>query len=216
MLEAGLIWKVGNGTSISARHGKWIPRPSTFQLLPYDNSIPDEWTVANLRTSDGLNWNTDILGNHVCQEDQELIKQIPVLGSSRGDKLIWFYTGNGLYSVKSGYKVAWERFGSLANAGSSSSADAFNWKRIWKMKVPPKIRVFLWKGLRGYLPVRERLCHKGLGSEQSCPRCGHPVESICHALLYCPVSVATWFASPLGIRLKEDQFSHYRIGFWRL
>jgi hypothetical protein len=37
-----------------------------------------------------------------------------------------------------------------------------NWRKLWKLKVPTKVKIFLSRALEGCLPVKERLIRKGV------------------------------------------------------
>ncbi|EEF27893.1 conserved hypothetical protein [Ricinus communis] len=52
-----------------------------------------------------------------------------------------------------------------------SSLARHGWKQLWKMKVPDKIKVFLWEMLANALPVGS-LLQSRLGSDGTCVRCG--------------------------------------------
>lgn len=57
------------------------------------------------------------------------------------------------------------------------------WKKIWRIKVPQKIKVFMWKLCHNALPDLGNLRKKKL--VDCCPICGLEVESIEHTFLLC-------------------------------
>lgn len=64
-----------------------------------------------------------------------------------------------IYSVKSGYLVAKQIVECETNSGASSSTYNMTqlWKVVWKLKVPPKIKYFVWKVLSNAIPSFENL-----------------------------------------------------------
>jgi len=48
--------------------------------------------------------------------------------------------------VKSAYKIAVARREALAGRdGSTSDGTEFQWNKIWQLKVPNKVQMFLWR-----------------------------------------------------------------------
>ncbi|XP_026436391.1 uncharacterized protein LOC113334262 [Papaver somniferum] len=56
------------------------------------------------------------------------------------------------------------------------------WKCIWKVKVPYRIQVFLWRAARNVLPSGTILHTRMPMHSVDCPRCSDPQETIMHAL----------------------------------
>ena len=100
-------------------------------------------------------------------------------------------------SVRSAYRVmdASERavahFNSDFTSPSCGEADPI-WKKLWKLSVPPKIKCFWWRVLRGFLPVREVLHKRRLEAQSTCTDCGAKDESIFHALSECTFAKLFW------------------------
>jgi hypothetical protein len=68
LLKAGLIWRVGDGTQISAWRDNWIPRSGS--LYPLGRDPDDELDkVAALLLSDGGGWDIVKLRNHFSEVD---------------------------------------------------------------------------------------------------------------------------------------------------
>ncbi|XP_050156362.1 uncharacterized protein LOC126630322 [Malus sylvestris] len=67
------------------------------------------------------------------------------------------------------------RNGKLGRKGVGQSSMADNgdsvWRDIWRLKVPPKLCHFVWKGCRNILAVRTNLQRQGIRLETSCPFC---------------------------------------------
>jgi len=65
-------------------------------------------------------------------------------------------------------------------------------KKIWKLEVPPKVRVFWWRVLLEFLPTKQILFRRHIEPEAFCEVCGEPEESIRHVLLDCTVARQFW------------------------
>lgn len=93
------------------------------------------------------------------------------------DRIAWAFSSDGKYSVKSGYKYWQEQFAENIDIISSDG-----WSRIWRVDVPHKIRIFLWRFCRNNVPVRNRLHHKGVNVPILCLLC-NDVEHLIHVFL---------------------------------
>jgi len=66
------------------------------------------------------------------------------------------------------------------------------WNLIWKLKVPPKIKKFLWRMCRGCFPTRARLNSRGVSCPTDCVHCNKNYEDSIHVLIECPKVVQVW------------------------
>jgi len=67
-----------------------------------------------------------------------------------------------------------------------------NWKDIWGLKVPPKIKNLIWRMCRGCLPTRVRLQDKGVSCPTRCASCSSEHEDLNHILFECPFAIQVW------------------------
>ena len=104
--------------------------------------------VNRLMLPDRKEWNEDLIRQIFYPFDADVICKIPIPNSDAEDRLAWHYENNGVFSVKSAYKLA----ANLAQSGHapSSSARGANdrsiWDLIWKSNVAGKVRIFGWSG----------------------------------------------------------------------
>lgn len=108
------------------------------------------------------------------------------------DVWVWEPEKFGFYSVRSAYRLldrARTRGG--ATDGPSGSGTA-TWKKIWKLKVPPKIRVFWWRVMHEFLPAKQILCYRHVEPTANCETCGADEESIRHVLIDCTIAREFW------------------------
>ena len=77
------------------------------------------------------------------------------------EALVWTLTKNGGYIVKSGYNVAKQMRKEENHSGECSVQRANNpvWLRIWKAKVPNKVKIFSWRACQNILPTQDNLVH---------------------------------------------------------
>ena len=100
------------------------------------------------------------------------------------------------YSLKTGYHVA--HMQNIADKGASTSFQQHHpsfWNQVWNIKVPQKIKLFLWKICQNAIPVKDNLFKRKLINSPLCQVCNSERETIEHALLLCPWTSLVWFGS---------------------
>lgn len=112
--------------------------------------------------------------------EADQILQIPISLNTQQDRLVWHYTPKCTHTVGSGYHLAFEHKEFLIEgmeAENSSRATEFQWRRMWNLNIPPKMKNLVWRVYRGIIPVKERLRNKGMPIDAICCRCGDQVET---------------------------------------
>ncbi|XP_016207207.1 uncharacterized protein LOC107647664 [Arachis ipaensis] len=124
----------------------------------------------------------------------------------------------GIYEVGSGYKIAYGFFHSPTSLRSQNIHNRV-WNSIWELKLPHKIKIFLWKSLHEKLPVLQQVHSWFASTPATCPRCMLKAESISHALFQCPLSSIIWslnlITPDLWMREEETFFNWWqRVLSW--
>jgi len=80
------------------------------------------------------------------------------------------------------------------NRGSSSTdpSSLSLWKRIWSLKVPRSITLFIWRACNEILPTRYNLFKRKIFPDFLCPMCGLEPETSGHILWGCDSARAVW------------------------
>lgn len=92
------------------------------------------------------------------------------------------------------------------------AAEERNWKAIWSVKAPNKMKVVLWRFAHDCLPSGAQLQRRHVPDADSCFFCGR-FETVEHAILFCPRARAMWDAikSWTGIELRRSQFRNTKL-----
>lgn len=125
---------------------------------------------TNLIVSSLLNrydhcWRNELL-RELVSWDVEKIKDIPISSTGVADMRYW-------QQVKmefSEWKMLMDWLLSQTSEGSSMGEDE-TWKVIWKVRILPKAKQFIWWGCVNILPAGETLWRRHVPVEGMCPRC---------------------------------------------
>ena len=144
---------------------------SLIQLI----NVSLDFRVFELIDSNNSCWNSGLIEKLFLPCEVDSIKSIPLSMRMLADKLIWEETNNGLFTVKSAYKVAINilvasPLGSLGSSSDESNMRCF-WKRVWKLDVPLKVQHFVWRACRDILPTKTNLGHRQVLVEDMCDEC---------------------------------------------
>jgi len=203
IIEKGSRWIVGDGCNLHAWTARWIPRPTSFTTIRGPHAWDTELKVADFIDKEAGCWREDMVRQMFLPVDAEMILRIPLCTSWPADKLIWHFTSNGSFSVRSAYHL----LGALMRGDHPSSSNGTCqqlWKTIWDLDVPPRIRIFGWKVVVGALATKVNIARRINNFSASCDICGHVEDSESHALFDCPLAVEVWQESDLDATLWKN------------
>lgn len=109
VIKAGSRWRVGNGDSVKIWGDHWLPSLWTFQVQTLINPLSPQALVRELMLTNNKGWNTDIIESIFWAHDAEIIKAIPLGSMHNKDKLIWHFTKDGCFSVRSAHHLIMNR-----------------------------------------------------------------------------------------------------------
>lgn len=89
---------------------------------------------------------------------------------------------DGSYSIKTSYKILCKENVHAGNASLNSSLLKSFWSILWKLKVPMKVKHFLWRACNDSLPTKFNLCKRKIVQDSTCSLCQWEPETIFHAL----------------------------------
>lgn len=141
------------------------------------------------------------------------ILNTPFALNSTADHLIWKLSPDGAYSVSQGYQVL------LSSQEASSSIQTPNhtvdWVWLWKLNLPPKFILFLWKVIHAAIPTTAILKNHHINVEEHCFFCHEDDETLSHLFIHCPFSRAVWFGSSLSLLSSVDNqsFTHWLMNY---
>uniref|UniRef100_A0A7N2L004 RNase H type-1 domain-containing protein n=1 Tax=Quercus lobata TaxID=97700 RepID=A0A7N2L004_QUELO len=102
---------------------KWLPSSSTYKVVSPRLNSPLDLRVSELIDMENRCWNIHLLQQLFLPFEVEEISSIPLSNSLPFDKLIWTGTSNGLFIVRSAYKLAMESYGNSGGASSSNDSN---------------------------------------------------------------------------------------------
>ncbi|GKV39420.1 hypothetical protein SLEP1_g47185 [Rubroshorea leprosula] len=210
IIQIGMRWNVGNGQNILIFEDRWVPTlpgfmvtsPETHSLFTYVCELLDdggEWDITKLNLS---------FSNQECRE----ILKIPT--GACPDSFIWHYDKVGKFSVKSAYFLAYNMTREPGIHETNRDMTIGEWKQLWRLKIPPKVRVFLWRAILNSLPSLDNLVKRGVLQEMNCPNCQGADETLMHLLFFCPQVELIWFGSTLGLNPRQLRVNCFR-DWWR-
>ena len=178
-------FSVGNGEKVRFWEDTWLgdkPLSSQYPSL-YRIAHRKEVTVASVlspappinitfrRTLNGNRWNRWL---------QLLARLMEIHLNDNQDVFKWNLMASGNFTVKSLY------------LDYMSEHAHFNCKYLWKMKVPLKIKIFMWFLRRKVVLTKDNLAkQKWEGSKKSVV-CSDQDETIQHFFIACPLAKMVW------------------------
>ena len=195
LLKQGLIWRIGNGNNTNIWADPWIPRGCIRKLItPRGSSLPTK--VSELIDPSTGDWDEQLVTDTFWPEDASVILTIPI-DVDMVDWLAWHFDPMGKFSVKSAYKLAIQirdqNLGRDASSSTAASSNAeCNWHKIWQLKFPNKVNMFIWRLAHNSLPVRRNLARRGVKTETVCPVCYRLDEDCGHLFFKCKMAKECW------------------------
>jgi hypothetical protein len=147
-------------------------------------------------------WNVPKLDEHFLPADVEVIRNIPLSHRRKKDFWAWHFEKTGVFSVRSCYRILAStkrvREDWLDERPSSSGIDSKAWSKLWKLPVPSKVRIFLWRLAQLSLPTGDVRHRRNMAQNAACPICGQE-DNWHHSLIDCNLARCVWALTKVGV-----------------
>ncbi|KAL5787774.1 hypothetical protein ACOSP7_004723 [Xanthoceras sorbifolium] len=174
---------IGKGDRIRFWTDLWITDLGTLQQYATGNLDQDQLSKQVSWFLEEGNWNVEKLATNL---PWVIVHKICSTCTDRtgnaADRQIWGLEKDGVFSVKSAYKVACK----------VDSLSKWDWSFIWKLRIPPKLSHFLWLVCHGKILTNLQRNIRGISNDASCPRCNFEVEDMQHLFRNCSTSSIIW------------------------
>ncbi|XP_074278455.1 uncharacterized protein LOC141602045 [Silene latifolia] len=116
------------------------------------------------------------------------------------DFIYWKYTLDGHYIVCSAYKAL-----TSEQVKIDANVPMQFWRHLWKLRLHPCCKVFIWKLMHNALPTKDLLIKKGLQLPSYCVLCNRYPETADHLFRHCETTQRIWRSGELGLRASINQ-----------
>ncbi|XP_074298533.1 uncharacterized protein LOC141629427 [Silene latifolia] len=205
-------WKPSLESGLNAWNAKWVngatPEPQD-RLLDPAFLFMGSLQVQELWNSD-LTWNAPLVRALFKEQDAEWIIATTLCTSRKQDEVFWPLTNDGVYSVKSGYGIAFMEFfekkGTIKDKSKiTMTGRGFCKSCLWSLLGPNLWKILIWKIITNTLLVGFDFQKRSIEGSHTCRMClgDQPYsETIEHIFRDCGLSSRVWAGSVLGIRVE--------------
>ncbi|KAL5566455.1 hypothetical protein UlMin_029619 [Ulmus minor] len=178
----GMRRKIGSGEDTLIYHDGWLPRDGVFKTSS-PRVLGNFEKVSSLITASGA-WDSNLIRTSFHPDEAEAILSLPLPRRKVPDSFLWHYDKSGHYTVRSGY---WLTSNSKCIPSSSTTSHTSWWQRFWRLRIPSKIRMFLWKAFHNWIPSSVNLAKHGVPTQARCLICNETDDTTLHALWGCKI-----------------------------
>ncbi|XP_019150129.1 PREDICTED: uncharacterized protein LOC109146933 [Ipomoea nil] len=199
LVKMGCRRRIGGGRTTQVWAHPWLPNSQDPFVSTDQLAINQGMMVADLVDDVTGTWNTNLIQQIFNARDASLINKLP-LNDTYDD--LWYWEGDitGNYSVRSGYR----------RLGDVLAPNSYVWSSIWKLKIPPNRKNFMWRALSNILPTLDNLIKKRVELVNVCPACGLVEENVMHVLCSCTYASLVWNL----LQLPIPPFNGNSFLFW--
>ncbi|OAY78804.1 putative ribonuclease H protein [Ananas comosus] len=189
-------FQLGNGIATSFWHARWCGELAPRNCFPnlFDAAKHRHLSFCRFGTRANLGFPA-LLGLLERLELQHVITltcSIPI-SDNIDYSPSWRWTNSSTFSVRSAYAF-------LSFDGITNSKIAF----LWKLKIPLRIKIFLWLAARNKLLTTCFLAKRGWQGPSICVLCYFDAETIDHLLFLCPFARDFWnFLLEPSMRMQQ-------------
>jgi ribonuclease HI len=198
IVRGGARWSIGSGATIPILDAPWLSNGESIDGSIVGGSNVRDFKVQSLISEHGKVWNAPIIRQVFSNDIATAILNTPLYDQVRTDRFVWKVERNGCYTVRSAYRLCVEELVDVSHLHRPG-----NWRNIWRLKIPPKVKHLIWRMCRGCLPTRVRLQDKGVVCPTNCASCSHAYEDLNHLLFECPFAIQVWTSAGIWYDIQQ-------------
>lgn len=176
-VKKGFVWIIQDGRITNFWNDVWIHDlgPLKSHFIGRGN-LDETICVCDVLTAEG-DWNTTWLSTVLPREIVSRVQACnsPV-GGSGVDHLSWRWMTAGKFSIRESYKYI---------CCTSTLDQLKDDETIWKMKVPQRVKTFLWMPVRNKILTNAKHVRRDMSFSPFCEQCGKLHEFAIHVVRDC-------------------------------
>lgn len=119
------------------------------------------------------NWKWSIINSLLNARYREEISSIAMVHRGEDNTRVWKYNNKDMYTVKYECLFAMETL--IDNEKYQIPSD---WGKLWRLKIPQRVKILLWRVVKGFLSTRDIFQRKGVQCTNACPFCENRYENL--------------------------------------
>lgn len=193
---------LGDGEEISIFKDPWLKGKKDYKVEDlHSNNIRGDKVCEYFRRNI-KEWDVQKVQQTFHNDDISCILQTRIPQNEVKDRLAWLMASNGKYSVKTGYQY-WQ----TQQESTVQVTTTKGWSRIWKIEIPHKTRIFVWRFCKNNIPMRNLLRGKGVLNPIGCPMCERDIEHVLHLFFDCDFAKNCWQKVGLNYDMRDVEFA---------
>lgn len=189
-IEKGVIKVVKNGKNTSFWNDRWVGNDKLRNhMIGPLNKEADNLKVAECWNEQGTwDWTKIDIAIHPNKRS-EIAAKVILNDAEKTDKIGWGHSAENIFSTKSAYDLIRQE---------NRNEESNEWHNIWKLRVPNRIRSFIWLVKHDRIMCNAERKKRGFTSDERCIICGADKEDVDHTLRKCPIAEAVWTNINIG------------------
>ncbi|EEE51773.1 hypothetical protein OsJ_33218 [Oryza sativa Japonica Group] len=196
---------IKDGSQIRFWEDKWLGNSTLKEQYPYLYNIVrhKHATVAQVFENNppSFSWRRDLIGSKLAAWNNLLPRITGFHLTQEQDEFHWNLTSNGEFSVKSHYLA-------LIHSNVPNINNC-----LWKLKIPLKVKIFLWYLRRGMVLTKDNLIKRKWQGNKNCCFCCND-ETIRHLFFECRFALSVWSIIQAASGLPPPHCVAHMFGSW--
>ena len=114
--------------------------------------------------------------------------------------------------MKSAYRIA-VRMEQTRIEHSTTNTEGSIWRKLWKLNVPLKVRMFLWCACANVLPTKENLNRRRIQVDPRCDIYCQQLKLVGHLLWECLQAQNVWALCQGGLQKRQNNICDFFLLF---
>uniref|UniRef100_A0A8I6WF16 Reverse transcriptase zinc-binding domain-containing protein n=1 Tax=Hordeum vulgare subsp. vulgare TaxID=112509 RepID=A0A8I6WF16_HORVV len=196
---------IGNGEGTRFWEDSWLgetPLATQYPAL-YNIAQRKDAYVATILQSHPLNiqFRRSLIGHRWADWLHLVRRLMDIQLSDETDRVQWKLTNSGIFTVKSMYL-------NLIDTITIPKS-----RNIWKVKVPLRIKVFMWFVHKKVILTKDNLAKRNWGGSTRCSFCDNE-ENISHLFLHYPLARVLWHTVRIAFNIIPPDSIDMLFGTW--
>ena len=184
ILRKGNRKRVHDGRDTLFWRDTWSGDSPLLNLAMKPVPMADSYKCVSAYWSSGEGWNWSSLAGLLPNQIEDLLHVVLLRQCLEGrDNICWGFTNDGRFTIKSAY---------LATLTCNCSHPSIEWKRIWKLQDPLRIRTFLWLIHHRKIITNLERARRGFTGNSYCQACPTSNEDLDHVFRFYTTTATLW------------------------